>query len=206
MTRPGARVATMRLLCGALVLALAPPAPAERADRNRETRIEADHQTVDDLNQVSVLTGHVILTKGTIRLTGDRMEYREDADGYQYAIVTSNGDPPATFHERRDPSRPGIEETVDGLAERIEYDGKADTVTLISHAQVRRFENGVLRDELSGARVVYDALNSKYDLNGAAAAEAPDRRVHVLIAPRAGAEAAPPAALKPEQPQRDGGR
>jgi lipopolysaccharide export system protein LptA len=157
-------------------------AQAERADRNQPTLIVADHQTVDDLKQVSVFTGHVVLTKGTIRVTGERMEYREDPEGYQYAIVTAGDDSTATFHQRRDPTRPGVEETIDGVAERIEYDNRADTVKLYTRAVVRRFENGVMRDEFTGDRITYDARNSHYDLTGTSSG--PGGRVTARIAPR----------------------
>jgi lipopolysaccharide export system protein LptA len=166
-------------------------AGAERADRNQPTLIVADHQTVDDLKQVSVFTGHVILTKGTIRVTGERMEYREDPEGYQYAVVTAGEDATATFHQRRDPTRPGVEETIDGVAERIEYDNRADTVKLFTRAVVRRFENGVMRDEFTGDRITYDARNSHYDLTGTASG--PGARVTARIAPRIN-ESTPPSA------------
>jgi len=177
-------------------------AGAERADRNQPTLIVADHQTVDDLKQVSVFTGHVILTKGTIRVTGERMEYREDPQGYQYAVVTAGEDSTATFHQRRDPTRPGIEETIDGVAERIEYDNREDTVKLFTHAIVRRFENGVMRDEFTGDRITYDARNSHYDLTGTASG--PGARVTARIAPRisesAPADVPPKAADPPPAP------
>jgi lipopolysaccharide export system protein LptA len=178
------------------------PGWGERADRSQPTLIVADHQTVDDLKQVSVFTGHVVLTKGTIRVTGERMEYREDAEGYQYAVVTAGPDSLATFHERRDPARPGIEETIDGLAERIEYDNRADTVKLFKRAIVRRFENGAARDEFSGDQIVYDARNSHYDLTGAGAKSG--GRVTARIAPRISESPAKEQAPKPTETGRGG--
>ena len=183
-----------------LAVCLGPcPVLADRADRYQPTLIVADHQTVDDLKQVSVFTGHVVLTKGTIRVTGERMEYREDPEGYQYAVVTAGNDSTATFHQRRDPNRPGVEETIDGVAERIEYDNRADTVKLFSHAVVRRFENGVLRDEFTGDQITYDARNSHYDLTGGSGG-----RVTSRIAPRV--NETPPAEQprKPVAPERSG--
>ena len=175
-----------------LAVGLAPSlAPAERADRNQPTLIVADHQTVDDLKQLSVFTGHVVLTKGTIRVTGERMEYREDPEGYQYAVVTAGQDSTATFHQRRDPTRPGVEETIDGVAERIEYNNRADTVKLFTHAVVRRYENGTMRDEFTADQITYDARTSHYDLIGSGSG--PDARVKSRIAPRLD-ESAPPSA------------
>jgi lipopolysaccharide export system protein LptA len=185
----------------ALAVCLAPPsAQAERADKQQPTLIVADHQTVDDLKQVSIFTGHVVLTKGTIRVTGERMEYREDPEGYQYAIVTVPVDTLATFHQRRDPTRPGVEETIDGVAERIEYDNRADTVKLFTRAVVRRFENGVLRDEFTGDQIVYDARNSHYDLTSSESK--PGSRVTARIAPRIAESPSKEEPRKPAEPGR----
>jgi len=180
------------------------PSRAERADRGQTTLIVADHQTVDDLKQVSVFTGHVVLTKGTIRVTGERMEYREDAEGYQYAVVTAAPDSLATFHERRDPSRPGVEETIDGVAERIEYDNRADTVKLFTRAIVRRFENGVARDDFSADRIFYDARNSHYELTGPGANS--NGRVTARIAPRNTETPAKEDSPKPPDPDHGASR
>ena len=186
-----------------LIVGLVPSlAGAERADRNQPTLIVADHQTVDDLKQISVFTGHVVLTKGTIRVTGERMEYREDPEGYQYAVVTAGEDSTATFHQRRDPTRPGVEETIDGVAARIEYDNRADTVKLFTRAVVRRFENGVMRDEFTGDRITYDARNSHYDLTGSG----PDTRVHARIAPRINDSTPAEEPRKPADPARGAGK
>lgn len=188
-----------------LLVGLVPSlAGAERDDRNKPTLIVADHQTVDDLKQISVFTGHVVLTKGTIRVTGDRMEYREDPEGYQYAVVTAGEDSTATFHQRRDPTRPGVEETIDGVADRIEYDNRADTVKLFTHAVVRRFENGVMRDEFTGDRITYEARTSHYDLIGSGTG--PDGRVHARIAPRINDSAPSEEPRKPADVGRGAGK
>jgi len=190
------------------MLALPIAALAEKADREQPTQIEAAHQTYDDLKQVSVFTGSVVLTRGTLRVTGERIEYREDAEGYQSATVTSVAGRPATFHERLDSSKPGVESIVDGQADRIDYDGRSDTVRLTGNAVVRRFENGEPRDEMNGAVIVYDNRNATYDVSGgtaaAPAASTSGGRVRLVIAPRkpgdgaaAGAGTVPKPATRP---------
>jgi lipopolysaccharide export system protein LptA len=168
------------------------PARAERADRDKEANVTADHSTLDDLHQLEVLTGHVVLVKGTMRLTGDRMEHRQDDRGYEYYVVTAAPDELATFHERRDPVREGVESTLDGYAERIEYDDRTERVTLTQRALVKRFENDVLRDELSGTRIVYDGRTSSYDVDGRSV-NGGDGRVRIRIAPRGSPAPAAPA-------------
>ncbi len=200
--RFGRQLAAGGCLAAGALLCL--PSWAERADRDKEANVSADHSTLDDLHQVEVLTGHVILTKGTMRLTGERMEHRQDEKGYQYYVVTAAPEELATFHERRDPVREGVESTLDGYAERIEYDDKTDRVFLFRRALVKRFENDELRDELSGARIVYDARRSTYEVDGRNV-EAPTGRVHMRIAPTGSASAAvapapaPGSSLKTER-------
>jgi lipopolysaccharide export system protein LptA len=45
---------------------------AEKADRNKPMNVEADTMRYDDLNQTSVFTGKVVVTKGTIVIRGAR--------------------------------------------------------------------------------------------------------------------------------------
>lgn len=196
--------------CLAVLGLAASAARAERADREKETIVTADHSMLDDLHQVEVLTGHVLLVKGTMRLAGERMERRQDERGYQHYVVTAAPGELATFHERRDPVRPDVESTIDGYAERIDYDDRTDTVILTRRALVKRFENDNLRDELSGARIVYDGRNATYDVDGRGADGSGDR-VHIRVAPRTGGAALAPtppaapgaAALAPPQLQVD---
>ncbi len=161
------------------------PAHAERADRNKEAYVTADHSTLDDLTQVEVLTGHVLLIKGTMRLTGDRMVHRQDPEGYQHYVATADPGNLARYHERRDPVRPGVISTIDGAAERIDYDDKSDKVIMTGDAVVKRFDNGVLQDELQGARIVYNERDATYDVtSGKSSPGEGDGRVHIRIAPR----------------------
>jgi lipopolysaccharide export system protein LptA len=202
--RPLVRVALLPVLLATLLATTA--AHAERGDRDKPTQIDADSQRIDDLKQVSVFTGNVVLTKGTLRVTGDRLEYREDPEGFQSATVTTAPGGLATFRQRRDPTRPGVEEVIEGVSERIEYDGRTETVRLIARAVVKRLENTQPRDELSGSLIVYDSRNATYDVAGGPSTKAgePTGRVRTIISPRApgGPPPAPaePATLTPTRP------
>lgn len=191
MNRPSMSRAALALL-GVFALASA-PAWAEKADREKEANVVADHSTLDDLHQIDILTGHVLLTKGTMRLTGDRMEHRQDENGYQFYVVTAAPGELATFHERRDPVTPGVESTIDGVGERIEYDDRSDQVILLRRAVVKRFDNGEQREVLSGERIVYDGRKATYDVDGRGT------RVTMTIPPRRNPES-PSAAPAPGTP------
>jgi lipopolysaccharide export system protein LptA len=175
------------MLALALAFAIAlPPAHAEQADRNKPLNYEANSGECDDLKQVCVLVGDVVIVKGTMRAVGQRVEIRKDPEGYQYGVIDAAPGKLATFRQRRDGSKPGAEEYIEGYAERIEYDEKADTVKLITRARVRLLENDVQRDELRGDAITYDQRNSKYFVTGGkpAGEASADGRVRGTIGPR----------------------
>ena len=204
MKRP---ILALALACAAA----AAPVHAERADRDKPLNYEANSGECDDLKQVCVLVGDVVLVKGTIRATGQRVEIRKDPEGYLFGLLEAAPGKLATFRQRRDVSKPGIEEYVDGHSERIEYDEKAETVKLLGRARIRLLENDVQRDELRGDAVTYDQRNSKYFVTGGAPKDpaSGDGRVRGTIGPRTPPAASPgsPAPLAPSRdlanPRRD---
>ena len=186
----------MRLLLLLGLAACCLPAAAERADKDQPTIIEADRGVFDELKQVNVVSGRATLTRGTMRIAGERMELRTAADGYRSALVTAGSDGLATFRQRRDPTRPGVEEYVEGAAERIEWDEKTESVRFVNRAQWRRLENGVVRDEITGQVISYDAASATYRIEGG---EQGGGRLRAVIAPRATeAPRVPPAPLRAE--------
>lgn len=185
----------MRMLLTIALAACCLPALAERADKDQPTIIEADRGVFDELKQVNVVSGRATLTRGTMRITGERMELRTSPDGYRSAVVTAAPDSLATFRQRRDATRPGVEEYVEGSAERIEWDEKTESVRFVNRARWQRLENGAVRDEISGQVISYDATTSTYRIEGG---EQGSGRVRAVIAPRTtDAPKAPPAPLRP---------
>ena len=60
---------------------------AEKADREKPINVESDRVTVDDVKQLSVFEGSVVLTQGTMVIRGDRMEVRQDKAGFKQGTV-----------------------------------------------------------------------------------------------------------------------
>src|SRR6185503_1071821 len=100
-----------------LLAALALPAAAERTDRDKPVNIESDRMNADDAKKTAVFEGRVVLSQGTLLIRAERLTLRQDPDGFQYGVALGN---PATFRQKRD----GVNEYIDGEAERIEYDGR----------------------------------------------------------------------------------
>lgn len=158
-----------------LMLAL-PSAYAERADRDKPTTIDSDRLNHDDQKQITIFTGNVVLTKGTLILRGDRMEMWQDSAGHYYGVITGK---PARFRQKRE----GIHEFMEGESLRIEYDGKEDLVTLISNAVLRRLEGDILRDRVAGDRLTYNNLTEKYQVDSSDG----QGRSRMFLMPKSGA-------------------
>lgn len=179
---------TLPFLVLAAALA-AQPALAEKADRNKPMNVEADALRYDDLQQTSVFTGKVVVTKGTIVIRGAKMTVHQDPEGYQSGVVTAEPGQRAFFRQKRE----GVDEYIEGEGETIEYDGKADRVKFIGKAEMRRLRGAQVNDETSGSLITYDNANDQFTVDGGAVAATPSNpggRVRATLAPRAAASAA----------------
>jgi lipopolysaccharide export system protein LptA len=171
-----------------LVLAAAalPVAHAEKADRGKPLTIEADQPgTLDLIKQVVVFNGNVVVAQGTMAIRAERVEVRERADGHRSATALGSNGKAATFKQKRD----GVDETIEGRADRIEYDSRGDVVRFAGNAQVQRLRGGAPADEITGALITYDNGNETFSVQGAtapagSAASAPGSRVKVVITPK----------------------
>jgi len=87
---------------------------------------------------------------------------------------------------------------VEGTADRIEFDGRADTLRLIGNGAVRRLRAGVVADEVTGASIVWDNTTEIFRVEGgAASAVNPTGRVRAVLSPRAEPASAPSAPAAP---------
>lgn len=145
-----------------LVVAASGLAHAEKADHDKPMNIEADSLFYDDLKQVSIFTGHAVLTKGTMVMRGERIEVTEDADGYQFGQAFGGSESRALFRQKRE----GVDEYLEGEGKRIEYDGRADRVTLLDQAEVRRLRATTLADQFFGKKIVYNNLTDVFTIDG----------------------------------------
>ena len=182
-------------IAAALAACLSLPVHAEKADRLKPAVIEADPNGLGQFDlqkQVMVLSGNVVITKGTMVIRAARVEYSKTPGGYDKAVAYGAPGKPATFRQKRD----GVDEYMEGEAERLDYDGKTDVVKFINNATVRRLRGATLADEITGNLVTYDSTSEVMNVSGGGAATAanPSGRVRVVLTPREGTEAAAEAA------------
>jgi lipopolysaccharide export system protein LptA len=164
------------------LLAASGAALAEKADRDQPADIQyIGKATINELSQTQVVEGNVVLTKGTIRLTAARLEVKQDPQGYQFMVATGKPGANATFRQKRE----GVNEFVTGEAERIEFDGRADTVVFVRQAILRTVDaNNKIINEARGARIFYDNKIEQYEVEGGADSGLKDGRGRIILTPK----------------------
>ena len=187
----------------ALCLGATGLAHAERADRAKPMNIEADLLTHDDKQKLSVFTGNVVLTKGTIVMRGGKLEVRQDDAGNQFGVLFSAGNKRAFFRQKRE----GLDEYMEGEGQTIHYDSKADTVRLVQQAEIRRLMGTRVADVITGSDILYNNTTEIVTVDGGArssgegaAAAAGKGRVRAVLTPQTPAGGAPAAGSQPLQP------
>jgi lipopolysaccharide export system protein LptA len=193
-------ISALPALTAAVALALAVPVlHAEKADRAKQMVVEADRPgTVDLQRQVVVFNGNVTISQGTMVIRAERVELREIADGYRAATAIGSPGKPASYRQKRD----GVDEIVEGAADRIEFDGRAETLRFVGNGAVRRLRGSTVADEIAGNLITWDARAEVFSVEGGAATDAnPGGRVRAVLSPREAASA-PPAPPAPLQPNR----
>ncbi|MDO5102764.1 MAG: lipopolysaccharide transport periplasmic protein LptA [Lautropia sp.] len=168
----------LAMLVSALVLCS--PASAERADRDKPINIESNRLEYNDATKVSTVIGNVVLTKGTIRIQGNRMVLKQVGENAQTVQVTGNQ---ASFRQKRD----GMEQYIHGLANEIFYDTRTEQVSLIGRARLHRQNCHQPADEITGGRIVYNATSETFTVDGkpqGSGANTGGGRVRIIIQPQ----------------------
>lgn len=162
-------------------------AHAERADRSQPLHFAADSARVEEGQKLNILSGNVDITKGSMGIRADRVEIRQNSDGTQSATATGGQGGRSHFKQKRD----GVDELIEGEAEKIFYDGRDETVHFTGRAVMRRIVAGAASDEVAGQTIRYDNKTSVYQvMGGGLLGGTSSGRVRGVIAPRNGASAA----------------
>ncbi|MDN5924976.1 MAG: lipopolysaccharide transport periplasmic protein LptA [Xanthomonadales bacterium] len=156
----------------ALSLAFLSPAYALSSDHNQPIKVDAAH-FVSSRSGTTVLTGHVVITQGSMIAKGDKGTAHTNADHSVKRLVL-NGTP-ATLQQTLDNGS-----QMHARADTIDYQVGTDTITLNGHAQVVQQGQG----QYNGAHLVYNTRT------GAIQGEGGEQgRVHLILQPRTPAAA-----------------
>lgn len=165
-------VMTLMLLPAASALALP-------NDSSQPIRIQANAATLDDKRNTAVYTGDVVITQGSMRLTGSRVTLTSDANGELNKMVTQGG--PATYQQTPEANKAPVK----ARAQTIEYYAADERVVLIDKAFLEQSGNTFQGDYVSydiPAQVVDAGRNGS---SGASGAESNGNgRIEITIQPR----------------------
>ena len=160
------------LLCLAVVCS---PSYAERGDRDQPIHLEAARVSIDDAKQISVFEGAVQFKQGTITIRGDKIIVTQDKEGLKQGSATGQL---ASFRQKRE----GLDEYMEGYAERIEYDSKNGAIDFFGQAHIKRGQ-----DEVRGEHIIYNSRTEIFQANGTPdqnTGSAGKGRVRVVIQPK----------------------
>ena len=161
-------------LAGVLLCAIATAAHALSTDRDQKINIDADFCGYDEQAGTAVCTGKVIVTQGSIRMTGDRLRmYRGEDKQLDRAVLEGK---PATFQQRSDDGR----NDMSGHAKTIERYEQKNLLILIEEAQATRGD-----ESIAAPRIEYDTEQHRLTAQGDAKADAaqPGSRVRIVWPP-----------------------
>src|SRR5690606_10716461 len=119
-------------------------------DKDQPIEIEANAAELDAQKGITIYTGNVVVTQGSIRMTGDKMTaYYTGENDLDTVIMVGR---PATYRQLPDNSE--INDEAEAL--RMDFYTCKSLIGLSDNALVKRED-----ERFSGNRIEYDTLNSK---------------------------------------------
>ncbi len=157
-------------------------AHAEKADQNKPVILEAEKVSVNDVQQVYELDGAVLLTKGSILITGEKGNIKVDPEGYEYVDVQGNPESTASFRQRREGQ---ANEFMQGRGQTVTYNAKTELLILTGDADLKRLHNMQMLDQLRGWKIDYDDVTQRYQVLPPPDAKADDLPLaRAILSPR----------------------
>ena len=167
-----ARASTARrilLRLSTLLVLLPVMAAGQSGDRSQPIQIEADQASLDENTGVSIYTGNVRLSQGTLKLGGDRMTVSLEDDAVDKVVLTGS---PASYSQRPE----GEDTDQQAEAGRIEYQAGSQRMILQGNARIWRDES----EEFSSNRIVINLRDNTVN----AGSDTPDGRVRIILQPK----------------------
>lgn len=155
---------------------------AEKADQDKPIVLEAEKVSVNDVQQIYDLEGGLLLTKGSILVTGNKGNIKVDPEGYEYVDVQGSPGSTASFRQRRE----GPEnEFMQGRGQTVTYNAKTELLILTGDANLKRLHNMQMLDQLRGWKIDYSDVTQRYQVYPPANAKAEDLPLaRALLSPR----------------------
>lgn len=151
-----------------VLLIASPPLWALKSDKSKPVEVEADSFNLDETTQLTVYSGNVIITQGSMEIKADKVTIHGSRGNTDKVIAVGN---PVKFKQQPD----GEQGLIRGEAQRFEYLVNKDTLILINKATLWQTGN-----TFSSDRIIYD---SKRSLVKAGDNASGSKRVKIILQP-----------------------
>lgn len=145
------------------------------SDRDQPIRIQADSAELDDKQGVAVYRGDVIITQGTLKITGDTVTITQTSSG-DIDVFTSVGN--LAYYEQK----PAVDkDIVKAYGRTIQYFASNERIVLIDQAKVIQEGN-----TFEGEKIVYDTRRQIVNAGRATGTNVgtPRPRIDMVIQPK----------------------
>ncbi|MBS0212500.1 MAG: lipopolysaccharide transport periplasmic protein LptA [Proteobacteria bacterium] len=176
------RAIPARLLLALLLACACTGAWAKKADRQQPMDVHADHSDADlNDNGVSILTGNVIMTQGTLEIRSDKAVITRKDGQMTRVVLTGNPVHMKQLDENDEPMY--------ATSRQLDYDLLKNIAVLTGDALV----NQPTRGQMRGQKIVYDVDNGKVTSGD----DGTRVSMHILPKPKPGQGPAPKAEAPP---------
>ena len=153
------------------------------SDRDQPIRVQADSAELDDKQGVAVYRGSVVITQGSLKITGDTVTLTQNQTG-DLEVFTAVGKP--AYYEQQ-PS--ADKQIVKAYGLTIQYYASKERIVLIDQAKVIQEGN-----TFEGEKIVYDTQRQIVNAGRATGAQVstPRPRIDMIIQPKKKTEQAAP--------------
>ena len=144
-------------------------------DRDQPIHIQSDDAQLDDKQGVAVYTGSVVITQGSMKITGNKVTVTRAANG-DVDVFTAVGN--LAYYEQK----PAVDKPiVQAYGVTIQYFASQDRIVLIDKAKVINDGN-----TSEGEKIVYDTVRQVVNAGRATGTKitAPRPRIDMVIQPR----------------------
>jgi len=145
------------------------------SDRDQPIRVQADSAELDDKQGVAVYRGAVVITQGSLKITGNQVTITQDKQG-DIEVFTAVGD--LAYYEQQPSADKSL---VQAYGKTIQYFAPTERIVLIDQAKVIQEGN-----TFKGEKIVYDTQRQIVSAGraGKTAISTPQPRIDMVILPK----------------------
>lgn len=164
------------LLMGVLLMLCSPYALALSTDSQQPMHVEADRADIDDVKGISIYTGNVVVTQGSMVIRAHKMTVHHPKKQLEKIIAEGTRAKRATYTQRPD----GKDKNVNAEAQKMIYFADSEIVHLYTNAEL--WQGG---DRFTGEKIIYNTLTEemKASSDGKTSSGSPGR-ITTTIQPR----------------------